>query len=40
MTDTSIDDKLNAALQRLLTNRPEHTDGKLTVTNLCTEAGV
>jgi hypothetical protein len=40
MTGMPIDDKLQTALQRLLAGRPERSDGKLTVKNLCAEAEV
>jgi septal ring factor EnvC (AmiA/AmiB activator) len=36
----SIDQKIQAGLQRLTQGRPEITDGQLTITNLCTEAGI
>lgn len=36
----SIETRLQAALLRLQAGRPEHTDGRLTVKNLCAEAQV
>lgn len=36
----TIEQKIQAALQRLTDGRPEITDGQLTITNLCTEAGI
>jgi|HubBroStandDraft_3_1064219.scaffolds.fasta_scaffold286248_1 hypothetical protein len=36
----SAETRLQAALLRLQTGRPEHTDGRLTVKNLCAEAQV
>jgi hypothetical protein len=39
-TQPAIDDKINAALQRLTCGRPEITDGQLTISNLCLEAGI
>ena len=35
-----IDRKINEAFERLTRGRPEITDGALTVSNICTEAGV
>ncbi|MFB7669383.1 hypothetical protein ACFC1R_36655 [Kitasatospora sp. NPDC056138] len=40
MTLASTDDKLSQALTRLLAGQPRCTNGELTVTNLCLEAGV
>lgn len=41
MSDTTtIDDKMQTALQRLLAGRATRTDGTLTVKNLCAEAQV
>ncbi|MFE1558901.1 hypothetical protein ACFW6V_28455 [Streptomyces sp. NPDC058734] len=40
MTLPSTDEKLSQALTRLLTGQPTRTNGELTVTNLCLEAGV
>ena len=36
----SIDEKIKAASGQLLAGRPQITDGRLTVANLCAEAGV
>lgn len=36
----SIDEKIKAASGQLLAGRPEITDGRLTVANVCAEAGV
>jgi chromosome segregation ATPase len=36
----SIQEKIDAALQRLTCGRPEHTDGQLTISNLCAEAQI
>jgi chromosome segregation ATPase len=36
----TIEQKIQAALQRLTHGRPEITNGQLTITNLCTEAGI
>ncbi len=36
----TIQDKIDAALQRLTGGRPEHTDGQLTVSNLRLEAQI
>jgi chromosome segregation ATPase len=36
----NIEKKIQAALHRLTYGRPEITDGQLTITNLCTEAGI
>lgn len=40
MTLPSTDEKLSQALTRLLTGQATRTNGELTVTNLCLEAGV
>ncbi len=40
MTRTTTQDRLGQALARLLAGQPAVTDGELTVTNLCREAGV
>lgn len=40
MTRASTQDRLDQALTRLLAGQPAVTDGELTVTNLCREAGV
>ncbi|KOU51516.1 hypothetical protein ADK56_09790 [Streptomyces sp. MMG1522] len=44
MTDTSVsaktEDKLRAAMGRLLAGKPQHSDGRLTKNNLALEAGV
>jgi hypothetical protein len=40
MTSPDIDHKIQAALQRLTCGRPEVTDGQLTISGLCAEAGV
>ncbi|UZG60243.1 hypothetical protein [Rhodococcus opacus] len=37
---TETDRKINEAFDRLLAGHPEITDGKLTVSNICVEAGV
>ncbi|MGH3119769.1 MAG: hypothetical protein ACRDND_01875 [Streptosporangiaceae bacterium] len=39
MTATT-ENKIQAALQRLTCGRPEVTDGQLTISNLCLEAGI
>jgi len=36
----TIEQKIQTALQRLTHGRPEITNGQLTITNLCTEAGI
>jgi hypothetical protein len=40
VTSPSLHSRLQAALLRLQAGRPEHTDGKLNVKNLCAEAQV
>jgi hypothetical protein len=40
VTRTTTQDRLDQALTRLLAGQPAVTDGELTVTNLCEEAGV
>ncbi|MFF7579136.1 hypothetical protein ACFZBE_29790 [Streptomyces sp. NPDC008061] len=40
MTLPSTDEKLSQALTQLLAGQPTRTNGELTVTNLCLEAGV
>ncbi|MGW4689689.1 hypothetical protein ACWEPM_33020 [Streptomyces sp. NPDC004244] len=40
MTLPGTDEKLSQALTRLLAGQPTRTNGELTVTNLCLEAGV
>jgi len=40
MTSPAIDQKIQAALQRLTRGRPEVTDGQFTISGLCAEAGV
>ncbi|GAA2750354.1 hypothetical protein [Kitasatospora cinereorecta] len=44
MTDTTTsaktENKLRAAMDRLLTGKPQHSDGRLTKNNLALEAGV
>ncbi|MFJ7498005.1 hypothetical protein ACIQZB_44425 [Streptomyces sp. NPDC097727] len=44
MTDTSVsaktENKLRAAMDRLLAGKPQHSDGRLTKNNLALEAGV
>lgn len=40
MTRGTTQDRLDQALTRLLAGQPSVTDGELTVTNLCREAGV
>ncbi|MEV8204232.1 hypothetical protein AB0P40_02120 [Streptomyces sp. NPDC079189] len=37
---TKTEQALRDAMERLLSGRPEHTDGKLTKNNLCREARV
>lgn len=37
---TDTDSKIRNAFERLMLGRPEITDGTLTVSNICTEAGV
>ncbi|WP_331731596.1 hypothetical protein [Streptomyces sp. NBC_00073] len=37
---TKTEQALRDAMERLLSGRPQHTDGKLTKNNLCREAGV
>ncbi|WP_078495477.1 hypothetical protein [Streptomyces viridosporus] len=37
---TKTEQVLCDAMERLLSGRPQHTDGKLTKNNLCREAGV
>ncbi|MER5757440.1 hypothetical protein [Streptomyces sp. NPDC002088] len=37
---TAIDRSLMEAFERLMHGLPELTDGKITLVNLCTEAGV
>ncbi|MGH3285127.1 MAG: hypothetical protein ACRDPD_10675 [Streptosporangiaceae bacterium] len=37
---TETDRKINEAFERLLAGHPEITDGKLTVSNICVEAGI
>jgi hypothetical protein len=37
---TSTDEKIKTAHDRLIHGRPEITDGQLTITNICLEAGV
>lgn len=39
-TLTDVDSRLMDAFERLMLGRPEITDGRTTVTNICTEAGV
>jgi chromosome segregation ATPase len=36
----SVDERVKAAFERLKTGRPELSDGRLSVTNVCLEAGV
>jgi len=36
----SIDEQIRAAFDRLMAGHPELSDGRLTVTNICSEAGV
>jgi len=40
MTSSETQQRLEEALTRLLTGQPARTDGRLTVANLCLEAGV
>jgi DNA-binding protein H-NS len=40
MTTAATQRQLDEALTRLLAGQPAHTDGRLTVANLCLEAGV
>jgi uncharacterized membrane-anchored protein YhcB (DUF1043 family) len=40
MTTSETQQRLDEALTRLLTGQPARTDGRLTVANLCLEAGV
>jgi hypothetical protein len=37
---TSTDEKIKTAHDRLILGRPDITDGQLTITNICLEAGV